>query len=253
MGLWMKSRPRNQSPALMDAVTLSRSGVVANNRMNRERRFVGENSYSKDLRLDLDAFLAERLALDSTSVDRPTSSSGPVQWLDLCCGQGFALREALSAFPSRPGRRSLEIVGVDLVADPQNREPHPQLLIVEAALPNWQPDRAFDLVTCVHGLHYLGDKLSVIAMAVASLTPGGLFAAHLDPANLRHPGESRFGSAVVRWLKRSGVEYHARFRRIVCRGSRRLEIPWRFLGADDAAGPNFTGQPAVNSWYADPE
>ncbi len=39
---------------------------------------------------------------------------------------------------------------------------------------------AFDLITCVHGLHYAGDKLAVLTRAVDWLTPGGLFAADLD-------------------------------------------------------------------------
>ena len=249
----MPSNPRHQYPSLLFEETLSRSGIVASNRMNRERRFVGENSYSKDLRLDLEAFLSERLARNSASVDEPKSDAESVLWLDLCCGQGFALRQAVQMFAAQPGRRSLQIVGVDLVVDVRNRDPHPQLRIVEASLPSWRPDRHFDLITCIHGLHYLGDKLDVIALAVGSLKPDGLLAAHLDPANLRHPADSHFGSRVVRWLKRSVFEYHARFRRIVCRGPRRLEIPWRYLGADDTAGPNFTGQPAVDSWYGDPE
>jgi len=27
------------------------------------------------------------------------------------------------------------------------------------------------------------------------------------------------------------------------------ESPFRFLGADDTTGPNYTGQPVVNSYY----
>ena len=29
-----------------------------------------------------------------------------------------------------------------------------------------------------------------------------------------------------------------------------LSLPYRYLGADDRAGPNYTGQPAVVSYYA---
>jgi hypothetical protein len=35
-----------------------------------------------------------------------------------------------------------------------------------------------------------------------------------------------------------------------CRGRRALEVPWRFDGADDRVGPNYTGQPAVTSVYS---
>jgi trans-aconitate methyltransferase len=221
--------------------------------MNRERRFVGENSYSKDLRVDLAEFLQDRLAEANSTHLRVTLELPTVRWLDLCCGQGFALRQAAQMFPAQQGQATLEIVGVDLVVDPRNAPQFPHLTFVEAALPRCWPTREFDLITCVHGLHYLGDKFAVIAQAVACLKPDGLFAAHLDPANLRHRYDARFGATVVRWLKRSGFEYHARFRRIICRGPRSLDAPWRFLGADDQAGPNFTGQPAVNSWYADIE
>lgn len=232
---------------------LSRSGVVANNRMNRERRFVGENSYCNDLRLDLAGFLQDRLAaIDSSQLSTPDKSPS-VDWLDLCCGRAFALRQAAEMFPARHRRPTLEILGLDLVVDSRDTPRIPRLTLVEAMLPKWQPSHDVDLVTCVHGLHYLGDKLAVIAQAARCLKPGGLFAAHLDPANLRHRNNARFGATVVRWLKQSGFEYHARFRRILCRGPRSLNVSWRYLGADDQAGPNCSGQPAVDSWYGDME
>ena len=28
-----------------------------------------------------------------------------------------------------------------------------------------------------------------------------------------------------------------------------MDLPYRYLGADDRAGPNYTGQPAVDSYY----
>ena len=28
-----------------------------------------------------------------------------------------------------------------------------------------------------------------------------------------------------------------------------MNLPYRYLGADDQAGPNYTGQPAVDSYY----
>lgn len=34
-----------------------------------------------------------------------------------------------------------------------------------------------------------------------------------------------------------------------CNGRKGLKIPYRFLGADDCAGPNYTRQPAVLSYY----
>ena len=62
---------------------LERSAVVANCRMNRERRLTGSNGYAKELGFNPLDFLNERVALD-----------WPVAWLDLCCGTGRALVEA---------------------------------------------------------------------------------------------------------------------------------------------------------------
>src|SRR5262249_8577045 len=36
---------------------------------------------------------------------------------------------------------------------------------------------------------------------------------------------------------------------IVCEGRKDFTLNYRYLGADDAAGPNYTGQAAVNSYY----
>ena len=53
----------------------------------------------------------------------------------------------------------VKIVGVDLVlASAGTEREYDCLHLVEASLTNWQPDGQFDLITCVHGLHYIGDK-----------------------------------------------------------------------------------------------
>jgi trans-aconitate methyltransferase len=44
----------------------------------------------------------------------------------------------------------------------------------------WEPGQACDLITCVHGLHYGGDKLAVLTRAASWLAPTGLLAADLD-------------------------------------------------------------------------
>ena len=49
------------------------------------------------------------------------------------------------------------------------------LRLVEASLSAWRPDRSFDLITCVHGLHYVGDKLGLVARAASWLAEDGLF------------------------------------------------------------------------------
>lgn len=224
-------------PLLVDDSVLARSDVVANCRMNRERRFLGSNSYSADLRLDLESLLRNRLECCTE-----------VAWLDLCCGSGRALVDAAGIFEAECRRGRLRIVGVDLVAG--FPDPPAGVQFLEAALQKWRPAQAFDLITCVHGLHYLGNKLEFIRRAVSWLTPGGTFAAHLDLSNLRHTGFARFGSVVGRHFRLAGMEYHRCFRRLTARSPCNFEFPWTYLGADDTAGPNFTGQPAVNSWYS---
>ena len=39
----------------------------------------------------------------------------------------------------------------------------------QASLATWRPERAYDLITCVHGLHYIGDKLGLVARAASWL------------------------------------------------------------------------------------
>jgi SAM-dependent methyltransferase len=224
---------------LLDDEALHRSAVVANNAMNRERGLTGVNSYARDLGVNpLDA-LAGR-------------SQGA--WLDLCCGSGRALAEA-----ARRGG-GMTLIGVDLVDffDPVALE-QPGLTLITAAVDDWRPERKFDLITCVHGLHYVGDKLGVLARALRWLARDGLLVAHLDLASIRltsgapdAPLDEAVDAALplARLLSAAGVCYDARRRILTCRGPRDLRLPYRYLGADDQAGPNFTGQPAVDSYYA---
>ena len=111
------------------------------------------------------------------------------------------------------------------------------------------PDRPFDLITCVHGLHYVGDKLGLIARAASWLAEDGLFVASLDLHNLKFADGKPAGRRMAADLRRAGLEYDRRRRLVVCRGRKVVELPYRYLGADDRAGPNYTGQPAVDSYY----
>ena len=62
-------------------------------------------------------------------------------------------------------RLPIEVVGVDLVGMFDRVAPDLVCLrLVEASLSTWRPERRFDLITCVHGLHYVGDKLGLIAV-----------------------------------------------------------------------------------------
>jgi len=226
----------------MDLLTddqLERSAVVANCRMNRERNLTGSNGYSKELGINPLDFLRERVA-----------SNRRIAWLDLCCGTGKALIEASLQIQAEDRSSEFEIVGIDLVGMFSGIESGLEgIELVEASLSLWRPRRAFDLITCVHGLHYVGDKLGLIGRAVSWLMEDGLFVGNLDLANLKIDNGQAAVPRVVAELRRCGLEYDRKKRLVICRGHKALDLPCRYLGANDRAGPNNTGQPAVNSHY----
>jgi SAM-dependent methyltransferase len=216
---------------------LERSAIVANCRMNRERDLTGSNGYSREIGFSPLDFLRGRMAPDR-----------PVAWLDLCCGTGKALIQA--ARISQAEGTDIEIVGVDLVAMFHRLEPDlTNVRLVQTSLRTWRPDRRFDLITCVHGLHYVGDKLGLVAHAVSWLANDGLFVANLDLKNLKLADGRLAGRKVVPDLRRNGIEYDRRKRQVICRGRKDVGLAYRYLGADDGAGPNYTRQPAVDSYY----
>jgi SAM-dependent methyltransferase len=271
-------RQSGDVPPLLDDTVLAATVVVANTTMNRERNLEGVNSYARDLGFSPARWL----------IDRAFAHARSVAWLDLCCGQGRALRQGAKIL-SEQGIRA-ELVGVDLVdffeanddaevdagGDAQS-EPsddaqfeaagdneaaemptgrQPQLVC--AAIAEWGPadGQRFDLITCVHGLHYVGDKLALLARASEWLAEAGLLIADLDVANLRlADGVTRESERrrVAQTLRRAGFTYDARRHRVTRLGPAREPVVWpyRYLGADPTAGPNYSGQPVVDSWYSD--
>jgi SAM-dependent methyltransferase len=218
---------------------LATSNIVANSRMNRERGLAGANSYAKDLGMHPLEFLVQRLRTETHAA-----------WLDLCCGSGKALVEAAREVEGLGLAGRISLRGVDLVPMFAPLPPGATCLRFDAAaLPGGMPPGRYDLITCVHGLHYVGDKLGLIARAVAALTPGGLFAAHLDPANLRTADGGPLSRQSGALFARHGFECDRRRRVLRRSGPQNIAFGWRYLGADDAAGPNATGQEAVDSYY----
>lgn len=142
------------------------------------------------------------------------------------------------------------ICGIDLagmfVSQARN---YPNLRLQKDSVHRWHAPQQFDLITCVHGLHYVGDKLGLIARALGWLTPNGLFAAHLDLANLKLADRSSFTGALGRQFKALGLHYHRGFHLVTCQGQREVRFAYEYQGADDLAGINFTGQEAVDSYY----
>lgn len=203
--------------SLLDDETLWSSSVVANCEMNRER---GLASYRRELGIDLSLRPGDR-------------------WVDLCCGSGKALAEA--------AREDVTIVGVDLVD--HHVPARLGLGFVVAPVDQWQPSDPVDLVTCVHGLHYVGDKLGLLERAASWLAPGGRLVANFDVAGVRRADGTPFGRTLTKALRAAGFTYDNRKRHVGYAGEGRPQLPFAYLGADDKAGPNYTGQPAVHSCY----
>ena len=218
------------------------SPVVANATMNRGRGLSGVNSYERDLRFSVTEFLAERVR-----------ERGAALWYDPCCGEGRALVEAGSQFAVSEWGRQVQIVGVDLVGM-FAPEQTPNVTLTAADVTAFTLDRPADLITCVHGLHYLGDKLGFLQRAYAMLAPGGLLLAHLDADNLRASGS---GASVwrqaVRHAAKGGVtlDFKGHVLRLA-RAEPSLDFGVTFQGATVSEEPNYTGIIVIDSWYTGP-
>ncbi|MFC9969726.1 class I SAM-dependent methyltransferase [Spirillospora sp. NPDC127200] len=223
---------------LLDDAALEDSSVVANCTMNRERSLSGSNGYGRELGLDVMAVLA----------DRGTRASR-VRWLDLCCGSGRALVEAAHLATGEHLADQIEIIGLDLVDHFVRGTLPPRLRLITGSVTEWEPEDRFDLITCVHGLHYVGDKLGALARAASWLTGSGLLVANFDARSIRCPDGTPAGRRLTTELRRQGFIYDAARRRISRHGNGEVRFSYRYLGADDQAGPNYTGQPAVDSFY----
>lgn len=221
----------------LDERTLLASGVVANCCMNRERDLNGSNGYQKEIGLDPIAVLTAA-----------AKQRGFARWLDLCCGAGKALIQAASIAESQ--KLPIEIVGVDLVNTFMPHQ-HPSLQLMACSLFNWAPTSKIDLITCVHGLHYIGDKLQAIVNALTWLSESGILIANIDLTSIHFDDAAIQGQKqLAKFLRESKIKYDSRKKLVRWSGPRELKIPFTYLGADDQAGPNYTRQPAVNSHYA---
>jgi SAM-dependent methyltransferase len=183
-----------------------------------------------------------------------------VRWLDACCGEGRALREASQLWTSMPWSRHLEIVGLDLWDDlppSQASADGPALRFVGADIADWTPpDVPLDLITCVHGLHYLPNKLGFLERAYSWLAPdGGLLLAHLDTANVRQEGSETtdLWATLARRARKQGVTL--RLSNHLLRLQRTPDSPntltfdCSFVGRTVSPKPNFSGMTVIDSWY----
>lgn len=222
---------------LLDRQSLERSTVVANNRMNRERNLHGINSYQKELGFDFLTWLRDR--------------SGEIHWMDLCCGRGNALIQAAKDLQDTPDASRIHLEGLDLVGMfspiPGNIAHPPSLQIGSVA--EWQPTVQYDLITCIHGIHYIGDKLGAIRHCLQQLKEDGLLAINLDPINLKDEKGQVLQAQWKAIIRQKGWKYNARRHLLMITGKQNWSEKWQYLGADDQAGPNYSGQPVVDSYY----
>ncbi|MFE9785031.1 SAM-dependent methyltransferase [Nocardia salmonicida] len=87
--------------------------------------------------------------------------------------------------------------------------------------------------------------VTIIEAMTNWLAPTGLFTADFDPAEIRHPNGSPAAEAVIETLRAAGLTYD----RHRIHGHGRPEFTATYLGADPTAGPGYTGQPSVVSYY----
>jgi len=232
-----EEKVKGSAMKLLGDDSLEQSGVVANCQMNRQRTLTGSNGYAKELRLNPLDFLLAR-------------SGAKVRWLDLCCGEGKALVKAATSICQQGLDDKFEIVGVDLVGPPAPPELESSCLqLIQASLIGWQPTGRFDLITCVHGLHYIGDKLGIILRAASWLTYDGHFIANLDLNNIKFADGRLALRLVAAELRQAGLEYDSRRKLVHCSHWIDAKLPFRYCGADDQAGTNYTKQAAVDSYY----
>ena len=202
---------------------LERTSVVANCAMNRQRVLEGPNSYEKELGFSIPNYLNKR--------DTPS-------WLDLCCGEGRALEEASSL-------GSFRLVGVDLVERGRAGGVDWHM----ASFRTFETSEKFDLITCVHGLHYLGDKLAALEKISRWLKPEGEMYVHIDLNHLFILGKKSAARTILAEVSGAGLKYSRSRHLIYGCPFRELDFGLLFEKADPTVGPNYTGQPAVGSYY----
>ena len=214
------------------------STVVANNAMNRARKATGINSYEKDIRLSPINFISQRKTQDQIS------------WIDLCCGQGNALIETANHFYKTSLAKNITLTGIDLVDYFAEHDKLENILELHVSnLDDWSPQKKYDLITIVHGLHYLGDKLNLISKAIHALKPDGVFIGNLDLNNIKITNHYNPQKVVKNLFSKNDFKYNNRSKTLKIEGNKTIKFPLKYLGADDQAGPNYTGQPVVDSFY----
>lgn len=223
---------------LLNEKELIWSSVVANCNMNRQRNLTGVNSYENDLGFDILGFIR----------DKRNAKSG-FDWIDLCCGEANALIQADEILRKEDDYDKIHIEGIDLVDMFTKYVNESNINLKVGALTNWKPEKKYDLITCVHGLHYVGDKLQVLEKIMESLKENGQFIGNIDFENIRNPENKSLKSEIIKYLKEAGLNYNSKMKILICKGNKRLNFFYNYIGADEKAGKNYTGQEVINSIY----
>lgn len=216
---------------------LEKSSTVANSTMNRQRKCFGGNSYQKELSFDIHDFLKNRL-----------QSNEQINWLDICCGEGNALIEAATNFEEQ--KSNLQIIGIDLAGMFRSFSTEiKSLRLIETSFEKFNSKTEFDLITCVHGLHYIGDKIAFLQKTVSMLKDDGFFLANLDLNNFKFENGKSAGQIIVKSLRKKGFDFNSKKHLLTFSGKMNIGFEFDYLGADDSAGANYTGQAVVDSYY----
>lgn len=214
------------------------SWVVANSKMNRKRNASGVNSYEKELKIKPEVFLEEYIR-----------QFGRVKWLDICCGEGKALIQAAEYLATKALQDKAILKGIDLVEAFHPIPPSITCVDLEVqSIVDWVSTEQYDLITSVHGIHYIGDKLNVLSAILESVSEWGVFNANLDLNNIHflNGDADRYLKDI---FKQNNVQYNSRTRLLTCKGSRQINFNVTYKGANDEVGPNYTGQDSVCSVY----
>ncbi len=76
-----------------------------------------------------------------------------------------------------------------------------------------------------------------------------MFIGNLDLDNIVIKGSENPRKFALNLFKKNNIRYDQKKKLISISGPQKIRTNLRYLGADDKAGPNYTGQPVVNSIY----
>ncbi|CRK56250.1 hypothetical protein [Alloactinosynnema sp. L-07] len=118
-------------------------------------------------------------------------------------------------------------------------------------LESYRRELGFDPIAMVRDRGWLdlccGEARALID--AAELVGGAPLIADFDVAAVRGPDGRPLGRGLLAALRDAGFVYDGRRRRVSRRGWATIQFPFGYLGADVAAGPNYTGQAAVHAHY----